>query len=129
MAKNIDVRFNSETDNEKGYFPIANGYVSETVIFFEKENIFAVVHAKGHAAFYDAEDILLAEGDVPAEEDGKGVYTQLACRVEGDAITLQFPICQWIDNYPHCDGEHDRWDTEIVGFYPLTFDLSNRKIV
>ncbi|MBQ9860460.1 MAG: hypothetical protein IJO76_07300 [Clostridia bacterium] len=129
MAKTIDVRFDSEKDNEKGYFQIASGYISETVIFFEKENVFAVVHAKGHVAFYDANDTLLAEGDVPAEDDGKEVYTQLRCRVEENTIMLCFPICRWIDNYPHCDGEHDRWDCEIVGCHPLTFDLNSQKIV
>lgn len=126
--KQIDRIFNSEQDNGTGYFQIASGHIAETAILFSCEKIVAVVNAKGSAAFYNENDELLATGEVPGVNDGKGVYQELCCHAEDGLITLKFPIVEWIDNYPHCDGEHDRWDSRIIGEYPLTFDIANGKI-
>ena len=40
-----------------------------------------------------------------------------------DGILFKLPDYQWIDHYPNCDGESDRWNTRIIGtsdeiFYP-----------
>jgi len=129
MADKFDVVFNSETDNAKGYFQIASGYISETRIHFEKEHIVAVVHAKGCVEFYDMENKLLASGAVPQAVSGKEAYEEISCQAENGKIVLQFPIYQWIDNYPHCDGEHDRWDTRKVGAHTMIFDACAKTVV
>lgn len=120
--------FNSEKDNSKGYFQIASGYISETRIHFEKENIIAVVQAIGQVEFYTTDGELLASGSVPPVVSGKEVYEEICCQADSDKITIQFPIYQWIDNYPHCDGEHDRWDTKKVGAHTMIFDMSAKEI-
>lgn len=43
--------------------------------------------------------------------------------MEGKTITISFAIVEWIDNYPNCDGEHDRWDSRTVGYHDLVFSL------
>lgn len=126
--RQIDKVFNSLQDNGKGYFQIASGYISETVIHFICEKVVAVVNAKGSAAFYNENDELLAAGEVPGVNDGKGVYQELYCHAADGLITLKFPVVQWIDNYPHCDGEHDRWDSRIIGEHTLIFDVANCKV-
>ena len=122
MEKKFDIVFNSEKDNDK-CFQIASGYISKTTILFENENIVAVVEAKGEVQFYNTNDELLSSGKLPANTGGREVYEEVCCQVNGDAITLKFPIYEWIDNYPNCDGEHDRWDTKTIGYNTLTFDL------
>lgn len=104
-------------------YQLASGYISETTIHFENENVVAVIQAKGSVEFFNMDDELIAAGKVAPEESGKGVYEEIACQAEGNLIILQFPIYEWIDNYPNCDGEHDRWDTKIIGFHTLTLDL------
>lgn len=123
MERKIDIVFNSEKDSGENCFQIANGYVSETAILFEKEGVVAVLEAKGSVDLYNMENELIASGEVPAEEDGKQVYQEVCCKVEENTITISFAIVEWIDNYPHCDGEHDRWDTRTVGCHDLTFNL------
>jgi len=129
MARKIDITFNSEKDNNKGYFQIASGYISETNILFEKENIVAVVQATGQVEFLNSEDLVLASGQVSPVDEGKGVYEEICCKVEDNLITLEFPIYEWIDNYPNCDGEHDRWDTRKVGSHTLKFDFLTNSIL
>ena len=129
MKKNYDIIINSEQYPGKRSYSIASGYISETTIFFEKENIFAVVQAKGMVDFYNTEDVLIASGSVPKVVSGKEVYEQINCQVQNNQICLEFPIYTWIDNYPHCDGEHDRWDTRIIGYHPLTLDLTTGSIL
>lgn len=126
MERKIDFVFNSEKEST---YQLASGYISKTTVHFEKENVLAEIQAKGCAEFFDADGVLIAAGSVSAEEDGRGVYEEVTCRVDGKLLKLSFPICQWIDNYPHCDGEYDRWDKKILGFHTLTLDLENGSII
>lgn len=128
MTRKIDIIFDSEKSTEKMY-QLASGYISQTTILFEKENIIAVIQAKGSVEFYSMDDKLIAAGSVPAVENGKGVYEDIRCQAESGLIRLRFPIYEWIDNYPNCDGEHDRWDTRIVGYHTLTLELSTGSIL
>ena len=126
----INSTCNKLYDREEGFlrFQIAHGYCSTTVIFFEKEHIFAKVEASGKVAFYDDGEQLLASGSQPPQEGGRERYTHIRCKVENGAIVLQLPILEWIDNYPHCDGESDRWDDKTLGYRQMRFDLLTHQI-
>ena len=113
-----DFVFDSEV---KQTYQLASGYISETLIFFEQENVYAQIQAKGHVDLLDAQGNVQASKDLPPEEGGKAVYQEVICRTEGGRIILEFPTYEWIDNYPHCDGEHDRWDTRRIGEHILEF--------
>ena len=103
-------------------FQLATGYISTTVLFFEREEILARIQADGHVAFLNPDGGLLAEFRAPRETEGRGVYEQVLCSVKDGKLQLRFPVVQWIDNYPNCDGEHDRWDSRIVGYHTVEFD-------
>ena len=126
--RKFDFTFNSENAACESKFQIASGYISETAILFEKENIVAVVYAKGCVEFYNTDDQPLASATVPENDGGKGVYQDICCFADGNTITLKFPIYEWIDNYPNCDGEHDRWDTKIIDYYTVVFNLSDNSV-
>ncbi len=123
MDRKIDIVFNSEIEGGKKQFQIASGHISETTILFEKENIVAVVNAKGSVEFFDVTDKLLASGEILADESGREVYEEICCQVDGDKIVIDFPIYEWVDHYPNCDGDHDRWSTKIIGYNSLKFDV------
>lgn len=127
--KNYDIVFNSEKENDKKCFQIASGFISETTILFEKENSVAVIQAKGRVEFYNMEGELLSIGELPPVESGKGVYQEICCQVVNSTIVLQFPIYEWIDHYPDCDGEYDRWSTRTIGYETITFDTATNAIV
>lgn len=129
MARNINITFNSEKDSENTLYQLASGYISQTTILFEKEHVVAVIDAKGSVEFYNTDDVLIASGSVPVKDSGKGLYMDVTCRSENDRIELRFPIYEWIDNYPNCDGEHDRWDTRIVGYHTLVLDLTTGSVL
>lgn len=122
MNKKADIIFNSESDNNKN-FQIASGYISESVVLFENENVYAVVNANGNVDFYNMDDCLLSSMKAPSVDDGKQVYDEISLKVDNNQIVIGFPICKWIDNYPHCDGEHDRWDKQIIGWNKLSFQI------
>ncbi len=129
MERKIDIVFNSEKESGEKLLQLASGYISETTILFENEKIAAVIQAKGSVEFFNMNDERVADGKVPAVESGKEVYVEVCCQVKENLLILKFPIYQWIDNYPNCDGEHDRWDTKIVGFHTLTLDLLTHSII
>lgn len=129
MARKTDITFNSKQDSSETLYQLASGYISKTTILFENENVIAVIQANGRVEFYNTDDERIAVGNVPPVENGRGVYEDVGCQVENHLLTLRFPLYQWIDNYPHCDGEHDRWDTKIVGFHTLTLDLLTRSVI
>jgi len=124
MTRKVDITFDSEKDTKKKLYQLASGYISETTILFEKEKVVALIQAKGSVEFYNMDDEMIAAGKVPPVDNGKGVYEDIGCQAGDHTIELQFPIYEWIDHYPNCDGEHDRWDTKVVGFHTLTLDLT-----
>ena len=128
MNKKIDITFVSDTANGDAIYQLASGYISTTTILFEKENIVAVVEADGNAKFYDINDNFITSARAPKVDNGKGKYVEIGLSAGDGLVELKFPIYEWIDNYPHCDGEHDRWDTRIVGFNSITLDLSDGSI-
>lgn len=109
-------------------YQLACGFISTTRIFFRNEQILAVIQSKGHVDFYDAEDHLLASADAIETAYGRKRYMDLRCRVADNAVILDFPIYEWHDNYPHCDGEYDRWDATVVGFRPMRLDLKTKEV-
>ena len=111
-------------------FDIACGFVSTTEVSFANEGIVAVVTAAGKVDFLDAARNMLASACVPADDDGRGCYVSLACKVEDDKIYLRFPIYSWTDHYPHCDGESDRWDARVIRYHePIVLDVSTGTLV
>lgn len=117
--KNADHVFDSQT--EKTY-QLATGHISKTVILFEREQLYAEILAEGQVTLYDAQGNVLAKDQAPLEESGRKVYEEVTCRVEDGSVILEFPIYQWIDHYPNCDGEHDRWSTRKVGSHSCRFE-------
>lgn len=109
-------------------YDLACGYISETVIHFEKEAVIVHICAQGRVTFLDMEQEELAVGVLPAMEGGRQLYQQVCCQVQDGAILLHFPIYQWIDNYPHCDSEHDRWDTRQIGQHRITYHAEEAQL-
>lgn len=118
-------------NEDDGYirFNIASGYVDETVISFENERILVRLNARGEVTFSDANDQPLASASVPPSGEGRGCYLEVSCKVENDGIFVRFPEYVWYDNYPHCDGESDRWDAKIIGYKAsVVFCLSTKML-
>ena len=110
-------------------FQLASGYISTTGILFEADKVAAIIEAKGSVVFYDLEEHALASFDIPSQTGGREVYETVDCGKENGHIVLRFPIVHWIDNYPNCDGEHDRWDSVIVGYRTLIFDAEKQSVL
>lgn len=118
-----DKIFNSEKIKGFEGFQLASGYISSTSVLFEKENIYVKIEAKGLVEFFDSEDRLIKSVSLPAQTGGREVYDEAECAVDGSSIIIKFPIVEWVDNYPHCDGEQDRWDKRIIAYHTLSFDV------
>ena len=111
-----DFVFDSDTEKTEKKYPLASGYVSTTVIFFKNENISAKIEAEGRIELYNAADEKIGELSAGDTAGGKEKYEDILCAVDGGKILFRFPVYEWIDNYPNCDGENDRWDCRIVGY-------------
>lgn len=118
--------FDSRESHEPKVFSIACGYISTTWISFVSEGVTAKIEAKGHVEFYRG-DKLLETYDVPRPKDGRELFMHVRCSVSDDSVILGFPVYSWTDNYPHCDGESDRWDADIIGYNDLIFDLVSER--
>ncbi len=52
----------------------------------------------------------------------------VTCSVEAGKIVLQIPIYRWINHYPNCIGESDRWNAETIGYHTVRFSPETREI-
>ena len=100
-----------------------------TFIHFKNENIIVIIDQNKHVfEFYNQDEQLIISGNLPEVTEGRNAYPEITYGVEKDNIIFKLPVCRWIDNYPHCDGESDRWDTEILGFHIYKFNLITKSI-
>lgn len=129
MLDKIDFVIDSEKHHPDTLFKLATGLVPDTFFHFEKEGIIAIVHDTGRILYYNTTGNIYTYGYAKELKVGRGLYSDVACKVDGDLIIFNFPVYEWIDHYPHCDGEHDRWGTKITGYNSVTFDTKTKKVV
>lgn len=107
--------------------------IDPTAVFFEVERITATVDSLGHIEFFDQDKQSLGFVDVPAAESPdlyahSGQYGEVHCRAESGRVIFDLPVYRWVDHYPHCDGESDRWSRYVVRWFRVEFDCRTRMI-
>ena len=76
-------------------------------VLFEQEGVILQADANGEVAFSLMDGMPLHHEVLPV----CGRYFSLMyCSVIKDAIKVRMVHVDTVDNYPHCDGEHDRYD-------------------
>ena len=125
-----EATFNSDNYPNGKTIELACGHISLTKIAFVNENITAHVEAKtGEVDFYDSKTKKCLSTKIETPLLGDEKFSEVKCIVEGEQIKLGFPQYTYKDNYPHCDGEHDRWTKTISGFDYLCYDFKNNRLV
>lgn len=107
--------------------------IYDTMVSFEVENISVFVNSLGHVEFYDHNERSLGFVDYPAAESPdmyahSGQYGTVRCSSDGEKIRIQLPVYEWLDSYPHCDGESDRWTRRTLRWFDVVFDCKTRQI-
>lgn len=91
-------------------------------ILFEKEQVILYADTDGNAVFSAVDGVELYK--TKAEETERR-YLDFFCQVSGSTITVKFRTVKYIDHYPHCDGEHDRWSRIIVSESPVSYTIAD----
>lgn len=118
-----NVVFNSANNPDGEVIALACGHISLNEIEFTNEGIIVSVESRtGEVVFYDLQKNELSRTKIqlPAGDER---FSEIKCDVEGEKLLLGFPEYSYKDNYPNCDGEHDRWTKTICGFKTLSFDF------
>ena len=92
---------------------------SVTVLFSE-EGVVLQADNNGNAIFFDLEGYELYKAR--AEYEGKA-FRWIYFHVSKNTLSVSFTVTKLVDNYPHCDGEYDRWDEIVVKKIPITYTL------
>jgi len=96
-------------------FSLSCGFYDTTYFLFRQINLRVNIHCKGEVSFYTEEGIALHTVEAKPMDSGRGCYMDVLITATDDTLIFQLPEYEWIDHYPHCDGESDRWDTRIIG--------------
>lgn len=88
-------------------FSIAVG--GEILRSSEFEGCSALASRNGAVEFYNQSGEIIKQ-----VAKGDGQYDAVRLEWDKGALALQFGHIETVDNYPNCDGEHDRWSTEWV---------------
>ena len=105
------------SDNLKEeHFHLSCGFHDKTYFLFEDANFYVAIHCKGTFEFRNADNKqLIKEIKAKSMDSGRGCYMDVLISNTNNKVTFQLPDYDWIDHYPNCDGESDRWDAKIVG--------------
>lgn len=124
------VVFDSGACPDGAMIDLACGYISMNEIEFTNEKIFVHLEAKtGEIEVYDLDSKKLVSARVQLPTTGDEKFSEVQCSVEENQIKLGFPQYTYEDNYPYCDGEHDRWTKKISGFRFWCYDYQNNCII
>ena len=91
---------------------------TELTVFFSNENIILKVDKDGNAIFTTAEGKEIKREKAESDRRFSLVYVN---SYNGE-ISVNFPIIETVDHYPHCDGEYDRYSERIID--NIVFTLS-----
>lgn len=123
-----EILFDSKENPDGALVGLACGHISRNRIEFLQQRIAVTVEARtGQVEFFDPEGkaLLAAKVDLPGGDER---FSEVRCSAEADEILLGFPRYSYQDNYPHCDGEHDRWTKTISGYRFLRYDLRSNTL-
>lgn len=96
-------------------FHLSCGFYENTSFLLEGKEFYVVIHCSGRFTFYTitGEKIECIQGK--SMDTGRRCYMDVIITTTDDEVIFQLPEYEWTDNYPHCDGESDRWDARIIG--------------
>lgn len=108
------IRSGTRLDGEQ--FHLSCGFYETTCFLFEAYGFAADIHNKGEVRIYtpDGRRRLCTLRAKPMDS-GRGCYMDILICTTENGVLFRFPEYDWIDRYPHCDGESDRWDARITG--------------
>ena len=106
---NADSQLNAEC------FHLSCGFYETTSFLFEKADFSVVIHCKGEFAFYAPDGSKVMTYKAKRMASGRGCYMDVLITTTDNAVIFQLPQYDWIDHYPNCDGESDRWTAQITG--------------
>jgi len=120
-----DSKTNFNSFDISGLYTLPNfyGHVEDTEVFFPDEKIYMVVNKNGNIAFEDENRNELAK-IVVTPDTKNNMHDNVYCKAESGKIKVWLPIVEYIDNYPHCDGEYDRWDVKYIAYDYIVFDVA-----
>lgn len=96
-------------------FHLSCGFYETTGFLFEDLNLQLSIHCRGEFTFSTPEGRPLKTVSAKPMDSGRGCYMDVMITRAGDTLSFQLPEYKWIDHYPNCDGESDRWDAGIIG--------------
>ena len=100
---------------DKERFHLSCGFHDTTSFLFEAHGFSVVIHCNGTFTFSSADGHPLETRKLKPMTDGRECYMDVLITTTDENVRFQLPEYSWIDHYPHCDGESDRWDAKIVG--------------
>lgn len=105
---------NSE-ELKEARFHLSCGFHENTYILFEKAGFYVNIHCRGTFTFCTLDYQPLAVIRAKPMDSGRECYMDVLISTTEDGAVFCLPEYRWIDHYPHCDGESDRWSAEIIG--------------
>ena len=79
-------------------------------ILFDREGIVLHADRNGNVTFCDLDGNVVHRGKAESTKP----FSRVRVRVHEGCAVAEFLATKWIDHYPHCDGEYDRWSEVIV---------------
>ncbi|MBQ8000828.1 MAG: hypothetical protein IJ298_06350 [Ruminococcus sp.] len=74
-----------------------------------------IVSNEGEVVIYDTDDSIALH-----TEKTEKCFKEIRFIWEEDSIRVQFGHTHYVDHYPNCDGEHDRWSETWVSEYEVS---------
>ena len=115
-----DYVYDSVKDTSEKSFEFEKAGKPEIVVLFLAENILLMANREGNALFLDMDGKELYKDCAEAEDT---FFSRIECKASKNILTVCFVRTKTVDNYPHCDGEYDRWDEIVVKKIPITYTL------
>ncbi len=92
-------------------------------ILLEKENLVLEVCSQGDITLCDIDGKSIATKKVEPQKYPDRNFNSVLVKFFDSKVELNMLINKTVDNYPHCDGEYDRWSTIRIENIPVTLKI------
>lgn len=66
---------------------------------------------------------------IAAAEKDDSTFNEVRLKWKQGRVAIEFGQIETVDNYPNCDGEHDRWSEKWVAYRTVALSLDDNSLV
>lgn len=118
-----DYIYDTSTQNTEQEYELNREGDCLAKILLKEQNFALEINSQGKVVLYDIDGKVIDTKKIKSEKYPDKKFSDVIIKISNDKIQLNMLMKKYVDHYPHCDGEYDRWSVIHTENIPVTFEI------